>query len=119
MTTIFYIVVLVVIGVVYGAAGAQKIFGAKQMVERMQGMGYGTMWRRLIGATEVLGVAALFVAQLRALSLVLLLPYAIGGLAVHMSHHHSFIERDLPAVAMMVLIPVALYLDPNFSIHWY
>jgi hypothetical protein len=31
---------------------------------------------------------------------------------------HNFKERDIPAVLMIIVIGVALYLDPSFSILW-
>jgi hypothetical protein len=71
---------------------------------------------RAIGTLELVGVIGLWIAPLRALALVCLLPFAIGGLAAHIVLKHNFIKRDLPSVFMFILIIIALVLDPGFSI---
>jgi uncharacterized membrane protein YphA (DoxX/SURF4 family) len=104
------LVLLIVIGFIFGSAGLMKTFSEPGMVERMNSIHFGTAWRYFIGVTELLGVAALFHRSLRATALLCLWPYAVGGLAVHIAFGHP-VSRLVPAVIAGLLIPIALWLD--------
>lgn len=100
---------LVVIGVLYAGAGAMKVSGDAQMIQRLSELGYGDTWRLFIGITELVGVAGLAWSRTRLSALICLWPYAIGGLALHIGHHHG-IDRLLPAVIVAAGVPLAALL---------
>jgi DoxX-like family len=108
-------VVLAVLSLLFAGAGAMKVIGTTEMINNMNAIGYDTNWRLFIGITELLGVVGLWLPRTRALALVLLWPYAVGGLAVHISYGHPFLERQSSAVVASLLIPVALWLDGRFG----
>jgi putative oxidoreductase len=115
ITVIFYFA-LAVISVVYVSAGFMKVLGQEPMKSRMDEMNHGGYVRVVIGLLEILGVIAIWLPDTRPLALVCLLPFSVGGLAVHIALKHNFRERNIPAVLMIVFIVVALWLDPTFSI---
>lgn len=98
------LVCLVVIALIFGGAGVLKVIGEPTMVQRLADLGFGTPWRLFIGITELLGVLAITVCRLRPLALICLWPYAIGGLALHISHGHD-LARMAPAIAGSLVIP--------------
>lgn len=114
---ILFYVIIALISLVYSIAGFQKIRGKEPMKSRMEEMNQGGKIMLAIGITEILGVVALWIPSLRALSLLCLMPFAIGGLAGHIVLKHNFKERNIPAVLMIILIIVALLLDPSYSIN--
>ncbi|TAE32885.1 MAG: DoxX family protein [Cytophagales bacterium] len=103
------------ISLIFVVAGGLKTFSAKEMVDNMSAIGYGSNWQRFIGITELIGVIGLWIPRFRALALVLLWPYAVGGLAVHISHGHSFWERSSLAALVSLLIPLALWVGGYFD----
>ena len=115
ITGIFYLT-LVVISVVYVSAGFMKVRGQEPMKSRMDEMNHGGYVRIVIGLLEIVGIMGIWFPATRPLALVCLLPFSVGGLAAHIALKHNFKERDIPAVLMIVLIVVALWLDPSFSI---
>ncbi|MBO0934325.1 DoxX family protein [Fibrella aquatilis] len=115
-TLVIFYLALLVISFVYLAAGFQKISGREPMKSRMAEMNQGGVVRLLIGIAEIVGVIGIWLPATRPLALLCLMPFSIGGLAAHIVLRHNFRERDIPAVLMIVLICVALWLDPSFSI---
>ncbi len=118
MQVVFYMIIAF-ISLIYAIAGFQKVRGKEPMKSRMEEMNHGGKIMLAIGILELIGVVALWIPNLRALSLLCLLPLAIGGLAAHIVLKHNFKERNIPAVLMIILIIVALWLDPNYSINFY
>lgn len=114
--SIVFYVVLGIISLIYLIAGAQKLIGKEPMKSRMQEMNNGGIIMRIIGILEIFGVFGLWIASIRPLALICLLPFAVGGLAAHIVLKHNFRERNIPAVLMIILIIIALVLDPSFSI---
>ena len=115
-TLIAFYALLLIISVVYGSAGFQKIRGREPMKSRMAEMNQGGVVMLLIGIVEIMGVVGIWLPATRPVALLCLMPFSIGGLAAHIVLKHNFIERDIPAVLMIILISVALWLDPRFSI---
>jgi DoxX-like family len=115
---IFFYTVLAVISFIYCAAGFMKIRGKEPMKSRMQETNQGGWIMLTIGILEIVGVIGIWITPFRPLALVCLLPFSIGGLAAHIVLKHNFKERNVPAVLMIVLIIVALILDPSFSINF-
>jgi DoxX-like family len=118
LSTVIFYVVLVVISFIYTAAGFMKIRGKEPMKSRMEEMNQGGKIMLTIGILEILGVVGIWITPFRALALVSLLPFSVGGLAAHIVLKHNFRERNIPAVLMIILIIVALILDPSFSINF-
>ncbi len=114
--TITFYLSLVVISLVYASAGFMKVRGQEPMKSRMEEMNNGGYVRIAIGVLEIIGVIGIWLPATRPLALVCLLPFSIGGLAAHIALKHNFRERNIPAVLMIVLIVIALWLDPSFSI---
>jgi hypothetical protein len=114
----FFYALIFLVSLVYTIAGFQKVRGKEPMKSRMDEMNHGGIVMKLIGIVELLGVIGLWFSATRALALVSLLPFSIGGLAAHIVLKHNFKERDIPAVLMIIVIGIALYLDPSFSILW-
>lgn len=109
MGTVAYVGLLMVVGFAYAGAGLLKVAGDAQMVQRLSELGFGDSWRVFIGTTELLGVAGLVWSRTRLAALICLWPYAIGGVALHIGHHHG-IDRLLPAVIAAVGVPLAAWL---------
>jgi uncharacterized membrane protein len=118
LSPVVFHAILVVISFIYGAAGFMKIRGKEPMKSRMEEMNQGGKIALTIGILEILGVIGIWIPTLRALALVCLLPFSIGGLAAHIVLRHNFKERNIPAILMIILIIVALILDPGFSINF-
>jgi uncharacterized membrane protein YphA (DoxX/SURF4 family) len=114
--TIFFYASLVLISIINAMAGGMKIRGQEPMKSRMEEMNHGGFLMLLIGVLEVLGVIGLWIPVTRPLALICLLPFSIGGLAAHQVLRHDFKERSIPAVLVIILTPLALYLDPSFQI---
>ncbi len=99
---------LLLVTLLYGGAGLLKVASEAQMIARLHEIGFGASWRYFIGVTELLGVLALALPRLRRIALLLLWPYGVGGLAIHIAHGHGF---DPSAVLASLVVPLALYLD--------
>jgi uncharacterized membrane protein YphA (DoxX/SURF4 family) len=106
-------------GYIFGYAGLFKVLGVRGMMEGMAQLGFGMAWTRVIGAAEVLGVLGIAVGlahpPLKNLSVLLLLPLAVGAFAVHMSHHHGFADYK-ESLAACVLGVIALGSDRRFRV---
>ena len=94
---------------IYCNAGAMKTFGAPEMVAHLNELHINTAWRVFIGITELLGVIGIFWPRTRAVALLCLWPYAIGGLALHVSYADT-VAHIIPAVVAAILVPMALSL---------
>lgn len=92
---IHWIAIAIVI-YIFGYAGLYKIIGVESMMEGMASIGFGPTPTLLIGLVEVAGVTGviigLFYRPVKVISLLALLPFAIGAFTVHMSYHHPFPE---------------------------
>lgn len=95
------------IAFIYGSAGAMKTFAAPEMVAHLDELHFHTPWRLFIGITELLGVVGLLWPRTRGWALLCLWPYAIGGLALHISFSDP-VSRIVSAVAAAILVPIAL-----------
>jgi putative oxidoreductase len=102
------------LSLIFLMAGGMKTIGTDEMIKNMNAIGYGSGWRVFIGITELLGVVGLWVPRCRGLALGLLWPYAVGGIAVHVSHGQPYAA----AAVASVLIPVALWLDGRLDSLW-
>ncbi|KAG0416276.1 hypothetical protein DMUE_6441, partial [Dictyocoela muelleri] len=110
---------LIYIAYVFGyRAGIPKVLEYDFMVKSMNGRGFGGNWMMFIGIVEILGAIALFIPQLRSLSLTLLFPLAIGAVTTHFATGESPLKFHR-SISMSVLIPIALLLDPYFKIILY
>jgi uncharacterized membrane protein YphA (DoxX/SURF4 family) len=114
--TILFYALLIAISVINALAGGMKIRGQEPMKSRMEEMNHGGFVMLLIGILEILGVIGLWIPATRPFALICLLPFSIGGFAAHQVLRHDFKERSIPAVLMIISIPLALYLDPSFHI---
>ncbi|MBO0936626.1 DoxX family protein [Fibrella sp. HMF5335] len=115
-TLIIFYIALLVISLVYLVAGFQKVSGREPMKSRMAEMNQGGVVMLLIGMAEIAGVIGIWLPATRPLALLCLMPFSIGGITAHIVLRHNFRERNIPAVLMIVLICVAFWLDPSFSI---
>lgn len=102
-----------VLSLIYGGAALMKLTREPAMAARLDELGFGGWWPTFIGVTELMGVSALFVPKLRRLALIGLWPYAVGGLALHMSYGH---ERLYPGIIASLLVPLCLWLDGGLVI---
>ena len=85
-----------------------KLTGDPDMAARLKEMNFGDAWRYFIGGTKIIGVVGLFIPQVRRAAMLCLWPYAVAGLALHMSYGH---ERIYPGIIASLLIPLGLWLD--------
>lgn len=104
---------------IFGYAGLYKIMGIESMMSGMEEIGFGkeaTLW---IGVAEVLGVlgilAGLYIHPVKIASVLLLWPFAIGALTVHLSYHHP-ISVYLNSLLVTVLPVIILWTEKKFSI---
>lgn len=108
--------ILGMISFIYTVAGLQKVFGKEPMKSNMREMNYARVAVFTIGILEIAGVIGIWILNIRPLALICLLPFAVGGLAAHITLRHKLKERGIPAILMIVLIITALIIDPSFSI---
>lgn len=117
--TILFWAIIVYIAYMFGPlTGVPKIMQEKGMVASMLKRGFSPELTFVLGVLEVLCALALFVPQLRALSLLLLFPIAIGAVSSHLTTADPLF-KFYRSGSMVVLIPLALYLDPYFKIILY
>lgn len=101
-----------IICVIYASAAIMKLTGEPNMAARLNELNFAGNWIYFIGLTEFIGAPAIFVPKLRRIALLCLWPYAIAGLALHMSFGH---ERLYPGIIASLLIPISLWLDGGFT----
>lgn len=104
---------------IFGYAGLQKIFYSPGMVEGMAALGFGVKWTFIIGLAEVIGVTGiivgLFVRPVKIISVLLLLPIAIGAFTIHIGHHHP-LSIYWQALIICILSIVILWTDEKFKL---
>lgn len=117
-TGIHWIALAIVI-VIFGYAGLYKVLGVSDMMNGMAEMGFGTTFTFWIGLAETAGVvgviAGLFYRPLKVISLLALLPFAIGAFTVHMSYQHTF-PIYLNSLLVCIMPIVILWTDEKFEI---
>lgn len=102
----------------FGYASLFKVFQKQSMMENMRGFGFGKTWTLFIGYAELLGVIGLIVGvwihQIKNLSTIWLLPFAIGALMVHFAHNdYKYYDTALNcSIACIILLAT----DKNFKI---
>jgi uncharacterized membrane protein len=95
--------------------GFPKILQYDNMVASMARRGMDPTATFILGGLEVLGAIALFIPRLRALSLLLLFPLAVGAVSSHLATGDP-LWKFYRSGSMVILIPLALWLDPYFKI---
>ncbi|MEJ4089214.1 DoxX family protein [Galbibacter orientalis] len=102
----------------FGYASLFKVFQKQSMMENMNNFGFGKIWTLSIGYGELLGVIGLingfWIHQVKNLSTIWLLPFAIGALMVHFAHndYKYFYTALFSCIACIAL----LITDKNFKI---
>jgi len=101
-----------------GYASLFKVFQKQSMMESMSNLGFGKIWTLFIGYGELLSVIGLIIGfwlhQVKTISIIWLLPFAIGALMVHFAHndYKYFYEALYCSVACIII----LLTDKNFKI---
>lgn len=112
-------IALAIVIYIFGYAGLYKIIGVPDMMNGMADMGFGTTITFLIGLAETAGVIGLIVGlyyrPVKIISLLGLLPFAIGAFTVHMSYHHPF-PVYLNSLLVCTMPLVILWTDEKFKL---
>lgn len=102
----------------FGYASLFKVFQKQSMMENMSNFGFGKIWTLFIGYGELLGVIGLIVGfwmhQVKNLSTLWLLPFAIGALITHFAH--SDYEYYYTALYCCIACMVLLVTEKNFKV---
>ena len=102
----------------FGYASLFKVFQKQSMMENMSNFGFGKIWTLFIGYGELLGVIGLIVGfwmhQVKKLSTLWLLPFAIGALITHFAHNDY--EYFYTALYCCIACMVLLVTDKNFKV---
>lgn len=110
---------VIVFSFVFGYAGIKKLYQEETMMMGMEELGFGVTWTIIIGVAEVLGtagvLAGIFVHPVKIVSVLLLMPFAIGAFTMHMSQQHSF-SIYWQSLAVCVLSIVILWTDEKFEL---
>lgn len=94
----------------FGYASLFKVFQKQSMMDNMKDFGFGTLWTLLIGYGELLGVCGLLIGiyshQIKNLSTLWLLPFAIGALMVHFAYndYEYFYTALLCCIAAVMML---------------
>ncbi|WP_308993441.1 DoxX family protein [Mariniflexile litorale] len=102
----------------FGYASIFKVFQKQSMMENMRDFGFGQTWTLFIGYAELLGVFGLifgiWIHQIKNISTIWLLPFAIGALMVHFAHNdYTYYTTALYCCIACVIL---LATDKNFKI---
>lgn len=104
---------------IFGYAGIKKLYQEETMMMGMEELGFGVTWTLVIGLAEVLGtigvLAGIFVHPIKIISVLLLMPFAIGAFTMHMSQQHPF-SYYWQSLVVCVLSIVILWTDQRFEI---
>ncbi len=102
----------------FGYASLFKVFQKQSMMENMSNFGFGKIWTLFIGYGELFGVIGLVVGfwmhQVKNLSTLWLLPFAIGALITHFAHNDY--EYFYTALFCCIACMVVLGTDKNFKV---
>ncbi|WP_242121588.1 DoxX family protein [Aestuariivivens sediminicola] len=102
----------------FGYASLFKVFQKQSMMENMSNFGFGKIWTLFIGYGEFLGVIGLVVGfwihQVKNLSTLWLLPFAIGALITHFAHNDY--EYFYTALYCCIAGMVVLATDKRFKV---
>lgn len=116
---IFHWIALAIFIYIFGYAGLYKVFKVPGMMEGMAEMGFGATWTLFIGLAEVLGVigviTGLFIPPVKYISVILLLPFAIGAFTMHMGLHHPF-SIYMNSLLVCILPIIILWTDDKFKL---
>lgn len=104
---------------IFGYAGLKKLYQEETMMMGMEELGFGVIWTLAIGFTEVLGTIGvlvdIFVRPAKIISVLLLMPFAIGALTLHMSGQHPF-SIYWQSLTVCVLSIAILWTDEEFEL---
>lgn len=110
---------LAVFSWIFGYAGLYKVLKMPGMMKSMESLGFTEGQTLLIGVAEVLGVAGiiagLFVSYVKNISVLFLLPFAIGAFTVHISYQHDF-GHYRNSLLVCILPVIILLTDKSFRI---
>lgn len=110
---------ILIFSFIFGYAGIKKLYQEEIMMMGMEELGFGTTWTFVIGLAEVLGtigvLAGVFVNPVKIISVLLLMPFAIGAFTMHMSQQHSF-GIYWQSLAVCLLSIIILWSDKEFKI---
>ncbi len=102
----------------FGYASLFKVFQKQSMMENMGNFGFGKLWTLGIGYGELFGVIGLVVGfwmhQVKNLSTLWLLPFAIGALITHFAHNDY--EYFYTALYCCIACMVLLVTDRHFKV---
>ena len=116
---ILHYIALTVFTYIFGYAALYKILKMPGMMAGMKSMGFGETGTLLIGYAEALGVigilVGLFFPYLKNLSVLWLLPFAIGAFTTHLAFHHNFMNY-MNSLIVCVLPFVILATEKTFKI---
>lgn len=89
------------------------------MMMGMEELGFGVTWTFAIGLAEVLGtigvLSGIFVHPVKIISVLLLIPFAIGAFTMHMGHQHPF-SIYWQSLVVCVLSVVILWPGKEFKL---
>ncbi|ABG59743.1 DoxX family protein [Cytophaga hutchinsonii] len=103
---------------VFGYASLFKVFQKTTMMQSMQSFGFNKTWTISIGILELTGVllivAGIVIHRLKAIGILLLLPFAIGAFTAHMAHQEY--NHFYNSLIVCVLSIILLATDKNVKI---
>lgn len=112
-------IALAVLVYIFGYAGLYKLFGVPSMIEGMQRFGFGETRTLLIGLAEVTGVIGviigLFYRPIKIISLLYLLPFAIGAFTMHIAFQDPF-SIYLNSLLVCITPLIILWTDEKFKL---
>lgn len=105
---------------IFTYAALYKVFHRERMMQGMASFGFDAAWTTGIGYAELLGVigllAGLFYPLVLRLSILWLIPFAMGAFTVHMAYgeYHHYYNSLFCCIAAVVL----LLTDKRLKISW-
>lgn len=104
---------------IFGYAGIKKLYQEETMMMGMEQLGFSVTWTLAIGFAEVLGtigvLAGIFVRPVKIISVLLLMPFAIGAFTMHMSQQHPF-GIYWQSLVVCLLSIIILWTDEEFEL---